>query len=157
MTSDHTLSFRMAPTPCPHPELYKNPRLLPPAAAAPAQAEWREWVFSQISLLTKIFDQISSQSHCSSSSGMLLDGARALSISASPFLSIRPCSGSNLYKIRWTGSVLNVSLIFWNIPGSNSMGFQHYQPSSSYARRFWLHLLFVRISNNQLSGPPQSV
>ena len=35
---------RMAPTPCPHPELYKNPRLLPPAAAAPAQAEWREWV-----------------------------------------------------------------------------------------------------------------
>ena len=38
-------SFRMAPTPCPHPELYKNPRLLPPAAAAPAQAEWREWVF----------------------------------------------------------------------------------------------------------------
>lgn len=41
--SSKTHFDRMAPTPCPHPELYKNPRLLPPAAAAPAQAEWREY------------------------------------------------------------------------------------------------------------------
>merc|ERR1712130_858845 len=43
--SSKTHFNRMAPTPCPHPELYKNPRLLPPpSTAAPAQAEWREYV-----------------------------------------------------------------------------------------------------------------
>ena len=101
----------------------------PPPATSSCSSPCSSWV-ARVSLKRQNHSLLFIPNYYPILSDILLDGVQALSTSASPSLSTKPCSGSN-----WSQITQGVFLL-WEIAGSNSMGFQLYQLSSSFAQRF---------------------